>query len=96
MNNNNNMMNNMMINNMVNMNMMLMDMLAKQKNVPQNNNEEELIPLYFKRNKIEKDKEFRITITCFPNDLLDKVVDKYCFKTNEKKKIYYFLLILKD
>ena len=54
--------------------------------------EDDKINLVFKRTskKVEK-KNFRITIQCKGNELVSDVIQRYCFKTNEKKEDLLFL-----
>ena len=54
--------------------------------------EDDKISLLFKRTskKVEK-KNFQITIVCNRNELVSDVIQRYCFKTNEKKEDLLFL-----
>ena len=84
-NNNNNYNNNINFNNSVNQN----------NNNDENNNDlnDEKLTIIFQRNKKNENEnvDFRIKIICKYDELVKDILDRYCFKTNEKKDDLLFL-----
>ena len=75
--------NNFNINNIVNQNY--------SNNEFDNNLDDEQLNIYFQRNKKNDNIEFKIRIICKYDELVKDVIDRYCFKTNEKKEELLFL-----
>ena len=84
-NENNNYNNNINFNNSVNQN----------NNNYENNNDlnDEKLTIIFQRNKKNENEnvDFRIKIICKYDELVKDILDRYCFKTNEKKDDLLFL-----
>ena len=81
-NNNNNINNNNNFNNSGNQNV---------NNNEENNLDDEQLSLLFQRSKKNDKVDFKIKIICKYNELVKDVLDRYCFKTNEKKEDLLFL-----
>ena len=66
-----------------------------QNNTNNNQNNDNLtddkLTIVFKRNKKDDKVDFIIKIICTDNELVKDVLDRYCFKTNEKKEDLLFL-----
>ena len=48
------------------------------------------LELVFRKNKDKDNTEFTIKIICKYDELVKDVIDRYCFKTNEKKRDLLF------
>ena len=81
-NNNNNINNNNNLNKPINQN---------DNNNEDNNLDPDQLSIIFQRNKKDDKVDFKIKIICKYNELVRDVLNRYCFKTNEKKKNLLFL-----
>ena len=50
-----------------------------------------MVTIIFKRNKKNGDVDFIIKIICKEDELVKDIIDRYCFKTDQKKEDLLFL-----
>ena len=58
--------------------------------------DEAQLSIIFQKNKDKYNIDFKISIPCRYDDLVNDVLDRYCFKINEKKEDLLFLFASKD
>ena len=64
--------------------------MNSNNNMNSNNMNNDELAIVFKRNNDKDKTQFTIKIICKYDELVKDVFDRYCFKTNEKKKDLLF------